>query len=108
MKLIWSENARNSVREVARYICLEFGEKARQKFLKEIEQTDILLRDNPLLGRIEPLLEDCKEQYRSIVVNRLSKIIYYLNGEVIEIVALWDTRREPLSQVEEEDKFIER
>lgn len=107
MRLVWSENARNSAREVARYIYLDFGEKARQKFLKEIEQTDILLRDNPLLGRIEPLLENCKEQYRSIVVNRLSKIIYYINGEVIEIVALWDTRREPLSQVEEEDRFIE-
>lgn len=38
---------------------------------------------------------------RSIVVNRLNKIVYWINGDVIEIVDFWDTRREPKKQAEQ-------
>jgi hypothetical protein len=37
-------------------------------------------------------------EYRSIVVNRLNKIVYLINNDDIEIVDFWDTRREPIAQ----------
>ena len=40
-------------------------------------------------------------EYRSIVVNRLNKIVYWINNDDIEIVDFWDTRREPIAQAEQ-------
>ena len=61
----------------------------------------MLLEKTPDMGQREILLMECSEQYRSLVVGRLNKIVYYINGEQIEIVALWDTRRERQLQAEE-------
>lgn len=47
------------------------------------------------MGAIDPLFEDFSIAYRSIVINRLSKMVYYIdNDTVIYIVAFWDCRRE--------------
>ena len=98
MRVTWSENARNAVRKVSDYVSSEFGRKSKSKFLQEIDRVGSLLEENPFIGQIEPYLSDCPEQYRYIVVNRLNKIIYYVKEDCIEIVALWDTRREPKRQ----------
>ena len=39
-----------------------------------------------------------KQAYRSIIVRRLNKIVYYVQGNTIHIAAFWDTRREPKAQ----------
>ena len=33
--------------------------------------------------------------YRGIVIKPYSKIIYTITDDIIEIVAVWDTRRDP-------------
>lgn len=101
MRIVWSEKARDALRSTALYIRDTFGERSKESFLREIRQTCILLEKTPDMGQREILLMECPEQYRSLVVGRLNKIVYYINGEQIEIVALWDTRREPKSQAEE-------
>ena len=95
MKVTWSENARNAVREVSEYVSSEYGRRSKSKFLHEIDRIGSLLEKKTFIGQIEPYLADCPEQYRYIVVNRLNKIIYYVKEDRIEIVAFWDTRREP-------------
>ena len=97
MKVIWSEQARDELRHVSEYILKEFGRKPRQMFLQEVRHTASLLETNPHLGPEEPLLEETPVLYRSIVVNYLNKMVYYIHDDVVEIVALWDTRREPKS-----------
>ena len=57
-----------------------------------------LLESNPHLGAIEPLMAHRAMTYRSIVVNRLSKIVYRIVEDHIEIADFWDTRREPVAQ----------
>ena len=47
------------------------------------------------MGKIEKFKVDGKVQYRSIVVNKLNKIVYVIGAGSIEIIAFWDTRREP-------------
>lgn len=101
MKVSWSKRAAKSAQTTATFIYKEFGNKASQKFLLEIAHVSQLLEDNPYLGPIEPLLLNKKKQYRSIVVNRLNKMVYYVNGETIRIAAVWDTRKEPESQADE-------
>ena len=39
--------------------------------------------------------------YRSIVVNRLNKIVYRVVEDRIEIADVWDTRREPQQQADD-------
>ena len=101
MRVSWSEKAAKAASQTSVYILTEFGSRANRKFLKEIERTSLLLEDNPLMGQIEPLLVDKPKQYRSIVVNRLNKNVYYIHGDIIRIAAFWDTRREPKPQADE-------
>lgn len=76
MKLIWVKEAKLTLLETADYIQKEFGRWARRKFMQEVHRVETLLRDNPNLGPVEPLLEGHAILYRSIVVNRLNKIVY--------------------------------
>jgi len=101
MRIIWSPSASEALVKTATYIRKEFGPKSKKRFLDEIKHTAKLLEDYPNLGMIEPLLEGTPVLYRSIVVNRLNKLVYFIKGQNIEIVALWDTRSEPKSQANE-------
>lgn len=98
MNVSWSKRAAKSAQLTATYIFKEFGNNSSQKFLLEIAHVSQLLEGNPYLGPIEPLLLNKKKQYRSVVVNHLNKLVYYINGNTIRIAAIWDTRREPKSQ----------
>ena len=52
---------------------------------------------NPEMGHPEPLLLDKLFEYRSIIVQKNFKLVYRIDSEkeVLFIVDLWDTRREP-------------
>ena len=95
MIITWSQKARESASEISIYIFSEFGSKASNKFLQSIEKTINVLKCNPFAGRIEPLLCGSKNDYRSLVVNKINKLVYRIENDTIVIVALWDTRREP-------------
>ncbi|MBQ6772271.1 MAG: type II toxin-antitoxin system RelE/ParE family toxin [Bacteroidales bacterium] len=101
MRVVWYPEAAKRLRQVVSYIQTEYGSKSCTKFLKEAYRTERLLAGNPCLGPVEPFLADAPVQYRSIVVNRLNKIVYWINGDVIEIVDFWDTRREPNKQAQQ-------
>jgi len=98
MRIFVHDTAKEKVRKISRYIQASFGKNARLKFRHEIAHVSQLLLQNPNLGPAEPYLADAPVLYRSIVVNRLNKIIYWINDDVIEIVDFWDTRREPTAQ----------
>lgn len=95
MKVIWMPFARNEVRKTARYINKEFGKESRDQFIDEVRNVSRLLGENPNLGKPEPLLSDYEKEYRSYVMNHLNKIIYWIAGNHIEVVDLWDVRRDP-------------
>ena len=101
MRVVWHLEAAKRLRQVVSYIQTEYGSKSCKKFLKEAYRTERLLAKNPYLGPVEPLLVDAPVQYRSIVVNRLNKIVYWINGDIIEVVDFWDTRREPTKQAQQ-------
>ena len=52
------------------------------------------LRTFPNAGPVEPLLEEYKDGFRSIVAEKHYKLIYTVKEELVEIHAVWDCRQE--------------
>ena len=98
MKIIWSRKAASSFHQIETYILNKFGEKTSREFTEEVENIVDTLAIMPELGKIDPLFAHRKQLYRSIIVRRLNKIVYYIKDDTIRIAAMWDTRREPKAQ----------
>ena len=95
MKVNFSKKAEWRIDDTAVYIKAEFGRRAEQEFKGKVRNVVRLLRRNPFLGPIEPLLSELPGTYRSIVVARQNKMVYRITDDCIEIADLWDCRREP-------------
>ena len=95
MTVIWSERAETSLHTVERYISDSFGEKVRKEFMQSAEETAERLAQFPNAGKMEPLLAHRSKAYRSIVINRRSKLVYYVEETRIVIADFWECRREP-------------
>lgn len=93
--IIWSPGAKAALDRTMLFIEAEFGVKARIRFKKEVRRVNNLLKTNPELGAVEPLLADLPVIYHSVVVKRLNKIVYHISETHIEISDFWDVRREP-------------
>lgn len=100
MKVVLLEDAEWRIKETAEYIRDEFGRKSEQEFKTDLRDLVKLLRRNPCLGPVEPLLAERSTTYRSVVVDKLNKVVYRILDDRIEIVDLWDCRREPGGQAE--------
>ena len=98
MQIIWAEEAFRAWQDTIDYIFQEFGVRAAEKFYKKTEECQDNLSISPLIGKKEPLLKNRSRSYRSLVINKHSKLVYYIENETINIVDFWDTRREPTQQ----------
>ena len=101
MRVRWNNQAKIRLRQTANYIRKEFGPQAKVEFMDEVKRTNALLSLNPSLGPRERYLEDMPSKYRSVVVRKHNKIVYRVVDDHIEVVAFWDTRREPKNQAEQ-------
>ena len=100
MKIIWAEEAFQVWQDTIDYIVKEFGVRAAEKFYKKTEEWQDVLSSSPKAGKIEPLLNNRRRSYRSIVITKQAKLIYYIEDETVFIVDFWDTRREPQQQAD--------
>ena len=98
MTIRWSYKAQKQQDKAADYIYVEFGERAVNEFYNKIDKIEKDLLEFPELGKVEALLAGRKKVYRSLPVNRLSKLIYSVESDHIRIHALWNTRCEPNKQ----------
>ena len=98
MRVIWDDDASEKLVNALEYGRNTFGERIMKKFYTRILDYEKLLQSNPGMGKKEPLLEKEPEGYRSLVVHPNYKLVYYVDGDTIYIVDLWDTRREPATQ----------
>jgi len=101
MKAIWESKAVNGRRQIANYILNKFGEKAKKDFMLEIHDTIRLLKSNPYMSPIDPLFDDRAKTYRSIFINKRSKLVYYIENGTIYISGFWDCRRDPEAAAKE-------
>ena len=101
MKIHWHKRASAQLHQIEKYVLRDFGERIRQEFMDEVEQTVLSLAEMPTMGQIDPLFAHRKQTYRSIIVRRLNKVVYYVKDDTLHIAAFWDTRREPRNQAQQ-------
>ena len=56
------------------------------------------LKRSPGIGQIDPLFLDRARTYRSVIINGLNKMVYFIEGDILYIAGFWDTRMEPEDQ----------
>lgn len=98
MKYQWRKQAEKQMAQEVRYCTYAFGAQVALNFIDSINKQVLLLSSHPHIGKVEPLLVHKKRhEYRSLVVHKHFKLIYYVESacDTIYIVDLWDTRREP-------------
>lgn len=90
---MWLDEARQQLRAAVAFGRHSFGERNTILFVQQIEKNNIRLATFPNIGPVEPLLMNrVDHEYRYLIIHPNYKIIYYVDEEVIYIVALWDTR----------------
>lgn len=96
-EIIWNRQAETEWRKKLQYGLDEFGQSTASQFVERTNFVVGLIRKHPLAGTPEPLLRHKKKVYRYFhLIGNLKLIYYYLEStDVIRIVDVWDTRREP-------------
>ena len=102
-KLEWSTKARHHLNQIFSFYKKKSPQAAVRLFNTIIDQAGTLLIF-PEGGKVEPMPEGVHICYRSLVVERHFKLIYYIKGDVVRIVAVWDCRRNPSLLVQEVNK----
>jgi plasmid stabilization system protein ParE len=94
MKIVWIESARTDLENIYIFI-KEKNEKAAIEIHNDILNEIEALRSFPQMAAIEPAFADLPKVYRSLIVKSTYKAIYYIDGETIYIIAIWDCRQNP-------------
>ena len=50
------------------------------------------------IGQIAPLFSDREKTYRSVIINGLNKLVYFVGDDILYIAAFWDTRMDDEDQ----------
>jgi toxin ParE1/3/4 len=88
VKIVWTEPARNDLRDIFIYISEENPNAART-LLSEIKERAVLLQDNPLIGRIGRV-----GGTRELVITGTHYILpYRIKEQQIQILAVFHTAR---------------
>lgn len=101
-KVYLSPVAEFKLNSLIEYLNFEWGEKSKQKFLKELTQC---------IAKIESFPESCpkSDAYSGIykcVVSKLTSFYYRIKDEEIEIITLTDNRQDSDQLLEEIKNFV--
>jgi len=95
MKVEWTPQAQLAVYDIISYIDDNFGSQSVVDIANEIAENERYLTMNPYMFPKEPLLEKHTLEYHSVIVNKLSKIIYRIDKDIVYIVDFWNLRQNP-------------
>lgn len=95
MSIVWSQRAKEEIERIAKYLAYNFGNSSVEKLICDTQLWTNRLLQHPNLGAPEPLLRDKSIPYRSLIFTPHNKLIYYVKGDTIRIVDIWDMRRNP-------------
>ena len=95
MSVRWSDDALNRWTRTADYIGAEWGARSLRNFHAETREAVSLLSNHPEMAPIEPLLMGCSVEMRSWCFSKYSKLIFFISNDTLNIIDVWDTRREP-------------
>lgn len=93
-EIIWTEPAKNKLREISDYYKKKAGKRTAQKIRNEIYSRVAILSTNPRAGAQEELLKDKTQEFRFLVEGNY-KIIYWLEPGKVLISTVFNCRRNP-------------
>ena len=95
MKVLWTEFAESQLDSIYDYIQTN-NQRAAAEIYNDIIDESAMLARFPRMAAIEPLLTEFPEEYRSLIVRRNYKVVYYIDNEtIIYVVAVFDCRQNP-------------
>lgn len=92
--LYWTTEAKNDLKNIAKYYKKEVSKEIASKQTKSIKHYVNLLEANPLLGFKESLLENAAKEYRSLIHGNY-KIVYRIENDIVYINRIFDCRQDP-------------
>lgn len=92
--VIWTKKAFSQLERAIKYIREEQGISYAEIVLNKVLGTARLLETTPKIGRVEPLLEHKKSEYRFVLVWSY-KIIYRVTSDRVIISRVFHTSRNP-------------
>jgi len=95
MKVKVSERAKYNRNRIADYILREFGERSLLEFRKAYKDAKRFISEHPNGGTDADYLSDEQHKYKFTVINGLSIMLYRVEGDIIYVVDMWDTRQQP-------------
>ncbi len=102
MRIVWSNLAAASLKEIYIYYKERTGIRTATKIKKNIFSETRRLIEHPNCGQIEMNLVDLVQEHRYIL-SKHHKIVYRIIGDEILITDIFDSRRDPL-QINSEDR----
>jgi plasmid stabilization system protein ParE len=95
MKVKITKPARDRFEEIDEYHKAQGNNAKGRELRKKVVKKAKLLRDNPQLGKEEKYLKDLGLGHRSLVIDKLYKLIYRISKSIIYITDIFDTRQDP-------------
>lgn len=93
MQINWSEQSRNELREIVTYVGVNFGRRKADEVFTDIRSQADMLKTFPNVGRVFVKDKELGITYRSFT-DKLNKIVYFVEGDTITIVTIWQNRRD--------------
>ncbi|MCL2651532.1 MAG: type II toxin-antitoxin system RelE/ParE family toxin [Candidatus Azobacteroides sp.] len=95
MKVLWTAFAQTQLEDIYDYIQTQ-NPCAAAEIYNDILDEAAMLAHFPRIATIEPYLSEFPEEYRSLMVRRNYKVVYYIDRETtVYIVAVFDCRQNP-------------
>ena len=95
MILIWHPLALDDLAQIIGYCRHNFGMQTAKRVRTKYRSDINLLKTQPYLGFVEPLLKDVGSlEYHSLIID-CTKVIYTIHPEYVYIHILWNCRRQP-------------
>lgn len=95
MVIQWNARARTELKSIYNYYLQNANKQIAQRIKKEILETVGYLKDHPNLGHIENKGNELNEELRSLLASKHYKVIYFIDGNHVVILSIWDVRQDP-------------
>ena len=94
MKIVWMKNAKRQLDEIHDFLAGQ-SPTAAVKFYNGLIDEVERLADFPEMAPVEALLISRPERFRSLVVMKTYKVIYFIDNRAVNVVTVWDCRQNP-------------
>jgi plasmid stabilization system protein ParE len=97
MRVILLPQALRRLDEIFDWVSTSNSKEAAARVYNAILDELEILERQPKIAAIETILADLPQQFRSLVINRKYKAVYYIEEaeETVFVATVWDCRRNP-------------